>query len=40
MDGDILTLTYNKALDDSSQPAVAAYTVKVGGDGGHREQRQ
>ena len=33
VDRDILTLTYNKALDDTSQPAVAAYTVKVGGTG-------
>ncbi len=29
VDGDTLTLTYNEPLDDTSDPAVAAYTVTV-----------
>ena len=29
VDGDALTLTYSEPLDDTSDPAVAAYTVKV-----------
>ena len=29
VDGDMLTLTYNEPLDETSQPAIAAYTVTV-----------
>ena len=29
VDGDTLTLTYNKALDETSEPDIAAYTVTV-----------